>query len=507
MSSSKHLVHIAEPPLLFGHNQRTDDPRDGLTLFGPLDTGKPYGVRTGVVGTRDGVRWFSEWLDAVNRPVFNEPPVAARPFFPGFEAAFGIPWGITTGATIVLATEEIESRIRLDDRHQRVFQTVDLFASKILEAERSNEIKVDVWFVVIPDDVWKYCRPKSVVERSVRVEAPTRMSVSAARGLKKQPALFPEINELGKVYEFEVNFRNQLKARMLHNRILTQIVRESTIAFQEVLNTGGRPLRDLTVMQSAISWALSTAAFYKSGGRPWKLADVRPGVCYVGLAFKQLVDPTEGNACCAAQMFLDSGDGIVFKGAIGPWYNSDQGDYHLNEQAAEQLVRQVVEAYEQAHGSAPDELFIHGRTRFNDDEWRGFRNAAPAGTKMSGVRIHPISGLKLYRPESEHPVMRGLAYVEDKHRAYLWSKGFVPRLRTYPGREVPNPLLVDVCRGDADIEVVVADVLRLTKLNYNTCQFADGVPVTLKFADAVGEVLTAGPIDSDQAPLPFRHYI
>jgi maltose phosphorylase len=33
----------------------------------------------------------------------------------------------------------------------------------------------------------------------------------------------------------------------------------------------------------------------------------------------------------------------------------------------------------------------------------------------------------------------------------------------------------------------------------------DGEPVTLKFADAVGEILTAGPVTD--APLPFRLYI
>jgi hypothetical protein len=31
-------------------------------------------------------------------------------------------------------------------------------------------------------------------------------------------------------------------------------------------------------------------------------------------------------------------------------------------------------------------------------------------------------------------------------------------------------------------------VLALTKLNYNSCQYADGAPIKLKFADAVGEV-------------------
>ena len=32
-------------------------------------------------------------------------------------------------------------------------------------------------------------------------------------------------------------------------------------------------------------------------------------------------------------------------------------------------------------------------------------------------------------------------------------------------------------------------------------------PVTLRFADAVGEILTAGPQKPDLSPLPFRYYI
>jgi len=46
----------------------------------------------------------------------------------------------------------------------------------------------------------------------------------------------------------------------------------------------------------------------------------------------------------------------------------------------------------------------------------------------------------------------------------------------------------------------------LTKLNYNACIFADGLPVTLRFADAVGEILTSGPMENIP-PLPFKHYI
>jgi hypothetical protein len=40
---------------------------------------------------------------------------------------------------------------------------------------------------------------------------------------------------------------------------------------------------------------------------------------------------------------------------------------------------------------------------------------------------------------------------------------------------------------------VLRDIMALTKLNYNACKFGGGSPVTLRFADAVGEILTAGP--------------
>ncbi|HET6179083.1 MAG TPA: hypothetical protein VFE61_19295 [Candidatus Sulfotelmatobacter sp.] len=50
-------------------------------------------------------------------------------------------------------------------------------------------------------------------------------------------------------------------------------------------------------------------------------------------------------------------------------------------------------------------------------------------------------------------------------------------------------------------------IMALTKLNHNACLFADGSPITLKFANAVGEVLTAGPVPSGGAPLPFMYYI
>jgi hypothetical protein len=500
------LIHVPEPLLLFRHKQATEDPRDGLTLFGPLDEGKPYGIKAGVIGTRAGIEYFERWVEWVQRPVFTRPPVLGRPPFPGFETVFRTLWNIKPVLTLTVSDEEIDEFLYLDEPHQRVYGTVGVFSRRIHDAKREEEEKPELWFVVVPDRVWKYCRPKSVVEPELRQQALKAFTKpKAAKRFYETRALFPEMEQDATPYVYEEQFHNQLKARLLDDMVLTQIIREST------LSNIGNPAdpgvdRRQAARQSEIAWNLCTAVFYKVGGRPWKVANIRDGVCYVGLVFKK--DETTGsprNACCAAQMFLDSGDGVVFKGALGPWYNDETGDFHLSYDAARKLGEMAVTSYTKRVGEPPKEMFIHGRVRFEDIEWCGFRDAVGAHANIVGVRIQEEKNLKLYR-KGQNPVLRGLANIRGARSAHLWTRGWTPRIQTYPGREVPNPLIIEISKGDAPIEVVLKDILALTKLNYNTRIFGDGTPITLKFANAIGEILTAGPL-KDVPPLPFGHYI
>ncbi len=244
-----------------------------------------------------------------------------------------------------------------------------MFANPIIQACKTEESKADVWFVVIPDDVRTYCRPNSVVEPEVRQRALRKFSsTAAAKAFYKTRSLFPEFEEETTPYLYEEHFRDQLKVRLLASMVPTQVVRESTLANTEPLDADRKNESEVR-LQSAIAWTLSTAAFYKAGGRPWKLAKVREGVCYVGLVFKK--DDTSGDrrmACCAAQMFLDSGDGVVFKGAVGPWYSPEKREFHLSKEAARELGKLAVESYRNRVGDEPKEMFIHGRVRLDSDE-------------------------------------------------------------------------------------------------------------------------------------------
>src|SRR5205814_6872058 len=104
--------------------------------------------------------------------------------------------------------------------------------------------------------------------------------------LKGWPSLFEEENRAAVAYHYDVDFRNQLKARLLDRLVSTQIIRESTIAPIGSSPGEPRPRRDVSKYQAAIAWNMCTAAFYKAGGRPWKMDAIRDGVCYVGLVFK-----------------------------------------------------------------------------------------------------------------------------------------------------------------------------------------------------------------------------
>ena len=309
------------------------------------------------------------------------------------------------------------------------------------------------------------------------------------------------MEEEARTYLFARNFHHQLKCQLLDSEIVIQLIRDTTLDPTLVLDNFGNPKR--SVQEPAkIAWNLATTLYFKARGQPWQLADVRPGVCYVGIVFKQDPSPAaRGEACCAAQMFLNSGNGVVFRGALGPWYSERTREFHLSRDAASALIAEVVKEYKKGHsGNPPKELFIHGRQRFSDEEWQGFQAAVPTETSFVGVRIRSTQDLRLFRPEVDVPVLRGTAVEASEWEGYLWTTGYIPRLRTYPGFETPKPLMIEVTHGTADIVTVMRDVLGLTKVNYNACDYASGLPVTLKFADLVGDILTASPRGTRSSP-------
>ena len=499
---------LPEPRIQVGNARRVTDPHAGLSLFGPYgkhEDSHPSVINYAVIGTENGISKFFEFSRLLQRPIFHD--AFHREFnslelerlwppFPGFSTAFESKFPQTSRFVQQIPSEKINSCVFDLDQHKRVFEIVNLFLEKIrLIAEREEDIRVIA--CVVPDIIWSNCRPQS----SIR-EGGTGMKVSRREAKLRQQYggdLFSAVPD-GQ-YDFSVDFRRQLKARSMEFGIPIQLIRESTLSL-----SSGEDERELTPVCD-LAWNLSTALYYKAGGKPWKLADAREGVCYIGLAFKQATENSTNfkAACCAAQMFLDTGDGIVFRGEYGPWYSEKMG-FHLSREAAKTLLEGVLRTYKEQEGRPLREVFLHSRSGFCDEELAGYRDACGVGVKLVGIRVGQTRyDIQMFR-NGKWCVQRGTIWIQDEQTAYLWASGFKPELLTYDGWEIPVPIQIKIQYGDADILQVSRDILALTKLNYNACKVGDSLPVTVLFSDRVGEILTSNRRITRRYP-KFKFYI
>ena len=65
--------------------------------------------------------------------------------FPGMEAAFSLKWPSQPQQVITLSDGTLETRIRYDDPYRRVYDTVDLIVTRLLDFKARSDVRSDVW--------------------------------------------------------------------------------------------------------------------------------------------------------------------------------------------------------------------------------------------------------------------------------------------------------------------------------------------------------------------------
>lgn len=507
----QELTILREPELVFRYGQNATDPRAGLALFGPFDADLPAHKRSlpyAVVGTPEGVAGFREFARLLRGPVVSQMKAASPtlwPAFPGFDAAFCADLPAEPSRYTELSRPKLEAAANLPDPNQRAYAVVDEYVHAI-EQMAGKESPFEFIVCVVPDIVHTNCRPRSQVggtqaglltkyqRKELQLQRKAR-----TRGIRDITDLSAPVEP----YRFSPDFRRQVKARAMRFDPPIQIVRESTLRLSDERKFGERAVSPL----SDRAWNLATTLYYKGGGRPWKLSTARDGVCYVGVVFHQVPGATDNRyAACAAQMFLDDGDGVVLRGDSGHWYSPATHQFHLSKPAAEALLRKVLSEYGEGGGKPLQEIFLHYRAGINEEEFSGFKAATPTGVRLVAVKVRTQrENVRLYR-EGSRPVLRG-SFLRTGHEVgYLWGSGFKPWLRAYDGGETPAPLEIRVQHGDADLVQVSSDILGLTKLNYNECKLGDAQPVTIGFSEAVGEILVSN-LGVKNPRSRFKYYI
>ena len=162
--SSPSSLYIPEPDLKFGYEQHLRDPKEGLFLFGPLaDRTKPAEMRVGVIGTKAGIERYGRWVKQITSFIPAKKADQHHLAYPGFEAAFRTRWPLLASVELTVSKDEIANAVRLSNRHKRVFDTVAIYERAIRAHLREEEATPALWFVIIPDEIHRYCRPKSSV--------------------------------------------------------------------------------------------------------------------------------------------------------------------------------------------------------------------------------------------------------------------------------------------------------------------------------------------------------
>jgi hypothetical protein len=290
------------------------------------------------------------------------------------------------------------------------------------------------------------------------------------------------------------SFHNALKAHAMRSKLATQLVWESTLE-------GSRRLQD----PATVAWNFFTALFFKADNMPWELRFSSPRTCFVGVSFyRESDDPNSPTRTALAQAFTESGEGLVLRGERVTWDRDRDRRPHLNQDAAERLLQQVLALYGEHFGDPPKRVVLHKTSRFWPDELAGFRAGLGAIHSHDFLAIER-RGVRFLRLGHEPPV-RGTMIELGRRKYLVYTRGYIPFLRVYPGTRIPNPLEVVEHHGDSAADTVCSGILALTKLNWNTCAFASGDPVTIAFSRQVGTILKALP-DGTEPLTRYKYYM
>jgi hypothetical protein len=110
------------------------------------------------------------------------------------------------------------------------------------------------------------------------------------------------------------------------------------------------------------------------------------------------------------------------------------------------------------------------------------------------VWVQESYSVKVLR-DGNYPVMRG-TFVELDGKGLLYTNGSIPYYGTYPGLYDPRPLLLCPYKGhDSTISQIAAEVLALTKVNWNSTQMNQKLAIPIRAARAGGEVHNMRPTE------------
>lgn len=500
-----NCAYLPEPDLLFAGKGHCVDPRTGLAAFGPYsktDSTRRQAIRVGIVGPADAIDRAVSLLQQLSTPIAQTDKIDAvlHPPFPGLNEAE--PFQIEFVSQAVWRRSFKSSDVVLiegePDFKARIGRLISVAVTEI-RALKALDSAPDVVLVAMPEKLEELCRvgigryeQDHPVERATETEdledIPEEVEAEEAKEFAGDEDAFEE-------YEAARSFRRGLKAQCL-DMLPTQLLWHRTLA-------GTRGVQDLATR----AWNLTVALLYKAQIVPWRLADVVEGSCFVGISFFHNDEARSSTLrTSVAQAFSERGEGFVLQGDSFNWDEKTERmkSPHLTKDKAKTLLERVLKVYtDQLGGVPPRKVVLHKSSRYTVEEKAGFEEVL-GNVPQYGLLTIQRRGIFCLRPGNK-ATLRGTAIDFGEKTGLVYTMGYVPFLRCYTGFRVPQPLEILENWGSIPFREAAEDILRLTKLNWNTAAYSCRDPITLAFAKRVGEILKMA--KGKEPALYYRYYM
>jgi len=484
--------YCPEPRLRFSGDQIVPNPKRGIADFGPLEEFKTRTViRIGVIGTPVSVDGFSSYMQSIARNVSAGTNARNKPFdpvmfpdFPGIDPgrAFGVEFRNDSRYQRLIPEKLLEQDLVPASAADQLRNVVARIASE-LSVLADLDPQPDVVAIVMPPFVQDVCQHVGEEMRRRPAAALTPAEAfekTMAKEASKSNQGFLDfgfVDEEPKLDRGFWNFHHALKARTMKLAIPTQLIWGRSL-------TGEQTTQD----PASIAWNLVTGLYYKAGNIPWEVEGLPYDTCFIGVSFfKDGLHAGAGTHTSLAQVFSGHGEGLVMKG--GKAVKKPGRSAYMDKEAARRLVSEALGLYGTHHpGGKARRVVIHKTSLFTADEILGVEEALESGMKLDLVSMTHGSDLRFLRP-GVHPPLRGTYIKLSAQETLLFTSGYIPEFRAYPGAKNPVPILIRHQRGDSTRETICEEIMSLTKLNWNSCSYGAKHPITVLFAEAVGSIM------------------
>ena len=279
-----------------------------------------------------------------------------------------------------------------------------------------------------------------------------------------------------------------VKAYAVQRGVATQFLAEGTLS---------------DAQECRVWWWLSLALYVKGMRTPWVLDGLEEDTAYVGLGFS--IDRNAGKGAHVvlgcSHIYSARGEGLQYRLSKVENPVIRRGNPFMSRDDARRTGETIRQLFFDARMKLPKRVVLHKPTAFLKDEREGLLDGLGGVESIDMVEIQTDHALRYVasvmrngKPdEDNYPVRRGTVLKLDDFTALLWVHGATaavnPNWKYFQGkRRIPAPLTLRRYAGRTPLDQLAAEILGLSKMNWNTFDLYTKMPATLQSSGEIARI-------------------